>query len=156
MYHPILLTLLKMRPRDSQSSRENATPSSGTSPVASYKEVPPTPRGSIAQALELQMKWIIYEFCYLAEQWPLTELLYPTRHFNFFGINISIKGSCVSTKKIQVPPGIFHGIPFESDRRGSTCRNGQITENVRNTRFDFPRGYQPISGRISEDILFKQ
>ena len=43
MYHPILLTLLKMRPYDSQSSRENATPSSGTSPVTSYKEVPPPP-----------------------------------------------------------------------------------------------------------------
>ena len=43
MYHPILLTLLKMRPHDSQSSREIATPSSGTSPVASYKEVPPPP-----------------------------------------------------------------------------------------------------------------
>ena len=30
---PILVTLLKMRPHDSQSSRENATPSSGTSPL---------------------------------------------------------------------------------------------------------------------------
>ena len=64
-------------------------------------------------------------------------------------------------RKLQVPPGIFHGIPFESDRRGSTFRNPnlQISEDVRNTRFDFPRGYQPFSGRIgriSEDILFKQ
>ena len=33
-----------MRPHDSQSSRENATPSSRTSPVASYKEVPLPPR----------------------------------------------------------------------------------------------------------------
>ena len=32
-----------MQPHYSQSSRENATPSSGTSPVASYREVPPTP-----------------------------------------------------------------------------------------------------------------
>ena len=32
---------LKMRPHYSQSSRENATPSSGTSPLACYKEVPP-------------------------------------------------------------------------------------------------------------------
>ena len=40
MCDPILVTLLKMRPHYSQSSRENATPSSGTSPVASYKEVP--------------------------------------------------------------------------------------------------------------------
>ena len=44
MYHPILLTLLKMRPHDSQSSRENATPSSSTSAVASYREVSPPPR----------------------------------------------------------------------------------------------------------------
>ena len=44
MCDPILVTLLKMQPHYSQSSRENATPSSGTSPVASYKEVPP-PRG---------------------------------------------------------------------------------------------------------------
>ena len=35
-------------------------------------------------------------------------------------------------KKIQVSPGIFHGIPLESDRRSSTCRNGQITKGVRN------------------------
>ena len=34
-----------MRPHYSQSSRENATPSSGTSPLASYKEVPPPPPG---------------------------------------------------------------------------------------------------------------
>ena len=32
MCDPILVTLLKMRPHDSQSSRENSTPSSGTSP----------------------------------------------------------------------------------------------------------------------------
>ena len=45
MWDPILVTLLKMRPHYSQSSRENATPFSGTSPLASYKEVPPPPRG---------------------------------------------------------------------------------------------------------------
>ena len=43
MCDPILVTPLKMRPHDSQSSRENATPSSGTSPLASYKEVHPPP-----------------------------------------------------------------------------------------------------------------
>ena len=48
MNDPILLTLLKMRPHDSQSSRENATPFSGTSPVASYKEVPPPPPRGIS------------------------------------------------------------------------------------------------------------
>ena len=40
MCDPILVTLLKMRPHYSQSSRENATPSSGTSPLASYVGVP--------------------------------------------------------------------------------------------------------------------
>ena len=40
MCDPILVTLLKMRPHYSQSSRENVTPSSGTSPLPSYKEVP--------------------------------------------------------------------------------------------------------------------
>ena len=34
----ILVTLLKMWPHYSQFSRENATPSSSTSPLASYKE----------------------------------------------------------------------------------------------------------------------
>ena len=43
MCDPILVTLLKMRPHYSHSSRENATPSSGTSPLASYEEVPPPP-----------------------------------------------------------------------------------------------------------------
>jgi len=41
MCDPILVTPLKMQPHYSQSSRENATPSSGTSPVASYKQVRP-------------------------------------------------------------------------------------------------------------------
>ena len=40
MCDPILVTLLKMRPHYGQSSCENATPSGGTSPLASYKEVP--------------------------------------------------------------------------------------------------------------------
>ena len=44
MCDPTLVTLLKMRPHYSQSSRENATPSSGTSPLASYKGVLPLPR----------------------------------------------------------------------------------------------------------------
>ena len=48
MCDPILVTLLKMQPHYSQSSRENATRSSGTSPLASYTEVsvppPPHPR----------------------------------------------------------------------------------------------------------------
>ena len=47
MCDPILVTLLKMQPHYSQSSRENATPFSGTCPLASYTEVPspPPPQG---------------------------------------------------------------------------------------------------------------
>ena len=44
MCEPILLTVLKMESHDSHSSRENATASSDTSPLASYKEVPPLAR----------------------------------------------------------------------------------------------------------------
>ena len=43
MCNPILVTLLKMQSHNSQSSCENATPSSGTSPLAPHKEVPPSP-----------------------------------------------------------------------------------------------------------------
>ena len=49
MCDPILETLLKMRPNYSRSSSENATPSSGTSPLASYKEVPPSPGTEMAK-----------------------------------------------------------------------------------------------------------
>ena len=45
MCDPILVTPLKMRPRCSQSRRENAPLSSGASPLASYTEVSPPPRG---------------------------------------------------------------------------------------------------------------
>ena len=54
MYHPILLTLLKVRPKDSQSIFENETPSSGTSPVASYKEVPPGGWGGVMATEKVQ------------------------------------------------------------------------------------------------------
>ena len=50
---PILVTLLKMLPDYSQPSRENATPSSGTSPLASYEEVPLPP----ARAMALPQGW---------------------------------------------------------------------------------------------------
>ena len=40
MCDPILVTLLKMRPHYGRYSRENATPSSGISPLTSYKEAP--------------------------------------------------------------------------------------------------------------------
>ena len=40
MCDPVLVTLLKIRPHYSQPSRENTSSASGTSPLASYKEVP--------------------------------------------------------------------------------------------------------------------
>ena len=40
MCDPILVTLLKMQPHRSQSCRETASPSSGTSPQAFYGEEP--------------------------------------------------------------------------------------------------------------------
>ena len=46
MCDPILVTL-------SQSSRENATPSSATSPLAYFKEVPPPPPPGETVTLEL-------------------------------------------------------------------------------------------------------
>ena len=42
---------LKMRPHYSQSSLENATPSSDTFPLASYKEVPSNPRAAMLRRL---------------------------------------------------------------------------------------------------------
>ena len=63
MCDPILVTLLKMRPHYSQSSRENATPSSGSFPLVSYKEVPPIPRKrkflhkSDREAFRLAYEW---------------------------------------------------------------------------------------------------
>ena len=52
---PTLVTLLKMQPHYSQSNRENATPSSGTSPLASYKEVPRQARNPRSIPLEAVM-----------------------------------------------------------------------------------------------------
>ena len=43
----ILVTLLKMWTHDSQPNRENATPSSGTSPLPCYEEVNPPPPGAV-------------------------------------------------------------------------------------------------------------
>ena len=57
MCDPILVTLLKMRPHYSQSSRENATPFSGTSPLASYKKVPPRELQQVEAFLVGTMRW---------------------------------------------------------------------------------------------------
>ena len=49
------LTLLMMGPHDSQSSRENANPSSGTSPLASNKKVPP-PGQAVYEKIKITSK----------------------------------------------------------------------------------------------------
>ena len=83
---PILVTLSKMRPHYSQSSRENATPSSSTFSLASHKEeVPPPDRNnggslytafrpaqqfSITQPLCLKMDVKCLNFKQLTKQYP--------------------------------------------------------------------------------------
>ena len=58
----ILVTLLKMQPHYSQSSREIATPTSGTPPVISYKEVPPAPySGLYTERLRSERHNIVFE-----------------------------------------------------------------------------------------------
>ena len=61
MCDTILATLLKVRPHYSQSSRENATSSSGTSPLASCKEVLPPPGAFCAEKTEICRLAILLE-----------------------------------------------------------------------------------------------
>ena len=70
----IVNPVVKMRPHRSQSSRENATPSSGTSPVASYKEVPPRVNNSLVARKQISPLLL---FCirnqviiHLKSRWP--------------------------------------------------------------------------------------
>ena len=57
MCDPILVTLSKMGPHDSQSSRENAISSSGTSPLASNKAVRPPGAGqAVCEKLKITSK----------------------------------------------------------------------------------------------------
>ena len=66
-----ILTLLKMRLNYSQSSRENATPSSGTSPLASYEEVPtPTGRGPAPHLFHIPFSRGSMN-CRQKNKWPL-------------------------------------------------------------------------------------
>ena len=87
MCDPILVTLLKMRPHYSQSSRENATPPSGISPLASYMEVhPPTPRPWV-----LPFKWNLFD---RSLTWSLYSLDFTTKNLIFLRIflwNFSFK-----------------------------------------------------------------
>ena len=51
MCDPLLATILKVQPHYSQTSRDISTPSSGTSPLAPYKEVSPPPSGAAEQGV---------------------------------------------------------------------------------------------------------
>ena len=71
MCDPILVTVLKMRHHYSQASRENATPSSGTSPLAFYKEVPPPPTPHTPRAVKRVLTELTHR-----KQWSIA--LIPT------------------------------------------------------------------------------
>ena len=76
---PILVTLLKLLPHYSKSSCENATPSSGTSPLASYKEVPPPPFPlSLVTVQEVSAKVISPQFSPHFLKWQV--LSHPTEY----------------------------------------------------------------------------
>ena len=61
MCDPILVTPFKMRPHYIQSSRENATTSSGTSPLVSYKEVSPPGFFTLYYSTHLTYRWATLE-----------------------------------------------------------------------------------------------
>ena len=102
MCDPILVTLLKMQPHYSQSSRENATPSSGTSPLALYTEVPPrpSPRSPCRPKTIYYLFWIgqlivkssfkrrteVFSFYIIEEMLRTNELLCNSRLLSFLYI----------------------------------------------------------------------
>ena len=73
--HCWLVTLLKIWPHCSASSRENATPSSDTSPLASYKEVRPPPKGS---RFQISLFWTSC-FCFPTKMLHLNAPLFPLK-----------------------------------------------------------------------------
>ena len=88
---PILVTLLKMRPHYSQSSRQNATPSSCTSPLVSYKEVPspPPPRATRILLVHQSSPNIKRKLLVIQHQWKMViETLDDTFNKDMRRINI--------------------------------------------------------------------
>ena len=73
--HSWLVTLLKIRPHCSQSSRENATSSSDTSPLASYKEVRSPPKASRFQ----RSLFLTACFCFPTKMLHLNVPLFPLK-----------------------------------------------------------------------------
>ena len=69
---PIPVTLLKMRPHYSHSSHQNATPPSGTSPLATYKEVTPRIISNPWQNYILDsMLWILDSRNWISDSWSM-------------------------------------------------------------------------------------
>ena len=72
---PIIVTLLKMRPHYSHSSHQNATPPSGTSPLATYKEVTPPPPRIISNPWQNyildSMLWILDSRNWISDSWSM-------------------------------------------------------------------------------------
>ena len=70
---PIPVTLLKIRPHYSHSSHQNATPPSGTSPLATYKEVtPPRIISNPWQNYILDsMLWILDSRNWISDSWSM-------------------------------------------------------------------------------------
>ena len=73
--HCWLVTLLKIWPHCSPSSRENATPSSDTSPLASYREERPPPKKS---RFQISLFWTAC-FCFPTKMLHLNAPLFPLK-----------------------------------------------------------------------------
>ena len=63
MCDPTLVTIIKMQSHNSQSSRENATPSSGTYPLACYWEVPPPPLPGLSSLFHKLKSQQLFPIC---------------------------------------------------------------------------------------------
>ena len=60
------------------------------------------------------------------------------------------------TRKIQVTPGIFHGIPTDGPRLVEMVRLPKVFEMLGSIFLEVTRRFFRRIGRISEDILFKR
>ena len=78
MCDPILVTILKMQPRYSQSSRENATPSSGTV----FTPPPPAVSKTLAMGIRLLESCFRIDFSLKSSHSEINEVLVGTYHWS--------------------------------------------------------------------------
>ena len=83
MCDPILVTLFKMLSHHSQSSCENATPSSGTSPLASYKEVLPRDFNNLSNDTLLLLPY--------SQHWNRASVFWGRKHRTEGDIQVRVK-----------------------------------------------------------------